>query len=38
MRVCGKPCGITLKPAGKVETAYYMAVRAIQQILDLLAA
>ena len=28
----------TLKPASKVETAYYKADRAIQQLLDLLAA
>jgi hypothetical protein len=28
----------TLKPASKVETAYYKADRAIQQVLDLLAA
>jgi hypothetical protein len=27
-----------LKPASKVETAYYNADRAIQQVLDLLAA
>ena len=28
----------TLKPASKVETAYYKADRAIEQVLDLLAA
>jgi len=28
----------TLKPASKVETAYYKADRAIQQVLNLLAA